>query len=63
MLQRYFGEIKDVDIIVDASYREANVLFDNEGLGDREHYPKIEQEDLKNSMGVLTLMAQLVYWK
>ena len=57
-LQEYFGEIQDVDIIGDASYREANVVFDNvlcikksEGLGDTKHYPVIEAEDLKKLYG------------
>ena len=52
-LQRYFIELRDIDIIADATFREANIVFDNvlrktkeEGLGDTEHYAEIEPEDL-----------------
>ena len=53
-LQRYFVEIRGLDIINEETFREANTVFDNilklsksEGFGDTDHYPEIEPEDLQ----------------
>ena len=52
-LQRYFANLRDIDIISDCEFKEANLCFENvlkltksEGYGDTTHYPELEPEDL-----------------
>ena len=53
-LQRHFLEVRNVDIIDDVNFNRSNTIFENvlketkaEGLGDTDHHPEVEPEDLE----------------